>query len=770
MSNKFNFFGNTQNYEDDDLLKQETYQKNQDINFVKCKIYNINNNDNNELNEIKIFTNHLIKEYIWQKEPFNLKLINKNNNNNNNNKSLSYYYSKIKFDESIDDEWFIVYILIEISKKFKNLIISVKDNDGEFLLIETSKTLPKWVKPTNTRNRVFIMDGQLRLIPLPSNPSQLDEIPYKMDIETAITVLSTNKQINTTVSNETTKILNNKLKKFYDGEYLIEQNHISLVYLPIGVSFLLKEYPQLISSITTTFYNRDVDDMKSITTMKWFSSVVSNNTNKNINNNNNNTITNNNNNNSQYNEFIFTKIRFTRCLYAMLKLQHFNSPRNFPISLPKPSHPTYEAKSLGIKVICGLEMLYQKSKKNHEIEKQNKLNSNNPEKYNFNDDLNWLQYLKKIKSSDYFQNEKEGSKLYREKLILLKTNYLNKQHQQGQQEERNESNVDDNDSKIYLLIDKILNSLLSSKESEIVKHVETSDNELIESDEQWLNEVPDKFEDLINEFEKDGFGFADNGGSGKNKNVNKSNSNGSASNNSEEDTINNFSKSFKSMLSQLSSIDGVNIKNKKNGSQGNEGVSFDSKKFMGLLKGLASMGEDEDNQDEDFDESDDMYQDIDDYDDSDDYESDKGKSDSDTDDDDDEDYQSSSEEDDQEEFKYVEFLKKSTMKTYMKQMDKELNSKIYTNSSFEVEPTINQILTPEEIKENNIDIDINNNNTNEDDTNKKVNLDLNLVKNLLESLSEQQGLAGPASNLLREMKENKQQKEKKKAKKSSKKK
>jgi len=34
------------------------------------------------------------------------------------------------------------------------LYISVKDNDGEFLLIEAANYLPKWLEPENCENRV----------------------------------------------------------------------------------------------------------------------------------------------------------------------------------------------------------------------------------------------------------------------------------------------------------------------------------------------------------------------------------------------------------------------------------------------------------------------------------------------------------------------------------------------------------------------------------------------------------------------------------------
>ena len=44
----------------------------------------------------------------------------------------------------------------------------VWDNDGEFLLIEAAYSLPRWLKPELSANRVWLNGGALHLVPLPS--------------------------------------------------------------------------------------------------------------------------------------------------------------------------------------------------------------------------------------------------------------------------------------------------------------------------------------------------------------------------------------------------------------------------------------------------------------------------------------------------------------------------------------------------------------------------------------------------------------------------
>lgn len=61
-----------------------------------------------------------------------------------------------RFGDSLDDEWMVVFLLREISKRIPGSIIRVQDNDGEFLLIEAADYIPSWLDPDNSDNRVSI--------------------------------------------------------------------------------------------------------------------------------------------------------------------------------------------------------------------------------------------------------------------------------------------------------------------------------------------------------------------------------------------------------------------------------------------------------------------------------------------------------------------------------------------------------------------------------------------------------------------------------------
>lgn len=58
------------------------------------------------------------------------------------------------FGDNIEDEWFIVFLLQQITKHIPEMIARVYDIDGEFLLIEAANYLPPWANPDTCENRV----------------------------------------------------------------------------------------------------------------------------------------------------------------------------------------------------------------------------------------------------------------------------------------------------------------------------------------------------------------------------------------------------------------------------------------------------------------------------------------------------------------------------------------------------------------------------------------------------------------------------------------
>jgi len=67
---------------------------------------------------------------------------------------------RTEYGDSVEDEWVIVWLLRELTRKFGDLWVKVNDSDGEFLLIEAAGTLPGWLEPEVSENRVRIFHFQ----------------------------------------------------------------------------------------------------------------------------------------------------------------------------------------------------------------------------------------------------------------------------------------------------------------------------------------------------------------------------------------------------------------------------------------------------------------------------------------------------------------------------------------------------------------------------------------------------------------------------------
>lgn len=70
----------------------------------------------------------------------------------------------MRFDEDIGDEWFAVFLIHRLTKKFDGLVARLVDSDGEFLLIEAADVLPNWANPQTCHNRVFLTNGAIHIV------------------------------------------------------------------------------------------------------------------------------------------------------------------------------------------------------------------------------------------------------------------------------------------------------------------------------------------------------------------------------------------------------------------------------------------------------------------------------------------------------------------------------------------------------------------------------------------------------------------------------
>ncbi|CAG9771096.1 unnamed protein product [Ceutorhynchus assimilis] len=314
--------------------------------------------------------------YLWHKDPVQLlprtSLSNFLTHIDGKEERLPpHLYGVSHYGDNIEDEWFIVFLLQEITKKVPGVIAKIYDSDGEFLLIEAADYLPNWCNPEICDNRVYIYEGNIHLIPL-QNPEQSE-----ISVEKALQEIWT-QTTSTLAHQDIQNSIRNKLSLYPDN---IKSNfHHATVYVPTALAAILNAKPNLISGAIQAFCNRDPVDMKACRAMKYFPPE----------------------------QRVKTRVKFTRCLYAMLLHSKYVPDRKVGWNLPPTTSKDYKEQSLGVKIACGFEILAVQAKPTQDVE----------------GDKGWDQYLKSLKDKGYFQELLEGSKDHTTRLNKAKEYYM----------------------------------------------------------------------------------------------------------------------------------------------------------------------------------------------------------------------------------------------------------------------------------------------------------------------------------------------------------
>ncbi|KAF0492700.1 SGT1-domain-containing protein [Gigaspora margarita] len=252
--------------------------------------------------------------YIWHKDKFQLRIVQ-----NESDPNFPFLYGKTRFGDCIDDEWFIVFLLKHISMKFQDVVMSVSDNDGEFLLIEAAIQLPSWLNPSNSENRVFIYQDQLHIIPLPKTLTEIAHIPTgRLSVEKAVQLVR-NDVVDTKADSKVQQTVFSRTLGYPEK---VNQNfHSARCYIPKAIAHVLYHNPQLVAPAVEAFYTRDPIALKACRKMQKFPPYTS----------------------------ITVSVKFTKTLYAQLVSQRFNAPKSF--IMPMSTSKKYPAAELGMKLL-----------------------------------------------------------------------------------------------------------------------------------------------------------------------------------------------------------------------------------------------------------------------------------------------------------------------------------------------------------------------------------------------------------------------------------
>lgn len=162
---------------------------------------------------------------------------------------------------------------------------------------------------------------------------------------------------------------------------IVDNLHCATVYVPVAAAALLRHNPQLMSWAVRAFCHRDQVDLKACRAMKHFPPE----------------------------NRVYTRITFTKCLYAMLSHQNYLPDRRTGWNLPKLTEPTYKAHLMGVKLASGFEILAAQDKSTENIENTKC----------------WQTYVESLEKRGYFQGFLENSKDHVRLLSSAKQYYAN---------------------------------------------------------------------------------------------------------------------------------------------------------------------------------------------------------------------------------------------------------------------------------------------------------------------------------------------------------
>ncbi|MDI1484911.1 MAG: hypothetical protein OHK93_000045 [Ramalina farinacea] len=268
----------------------------------------------------------LLKGFIWQRDGFTLAEDRK--------EGRRRLIGQTNFGDSIDDEWFIVYLLRELSKQFPTAWIRAVDTDGQFLLIEAADVLPVWLNPEITEFRVWLNQGKLLIIPLENarRHTRLDDgTSDNLSLDQALNWIADPKRS----LQHSKKIEVQAFSRLQSYPHQIPgSQHHAYVVIPRKIAFLLHSKSLYVSPAVEAFYLRDPIAMKPLRS-KDSSALI-----------------------FPPSDLVTMSVAFTKVGFAQLRGQEFSAPPPWVAIIRRAGSEKRQSQlEVGMKLTCGFEML-----------------------------------------------------------------------------------------------------------------------------------------------------------------------------------------------------------------------------------------------------------------------------------------------------------------------------------------------------------------------------------------------------------------------------
>lgn len=243
-----------------------------------------------------------------------------------------YLCTSIEYGDYVDDEWFLVYLAMEITREFPDVFVQLRDNDGEFLLIEAADHLEAWISPETATNRIWIAKLSIHIIPADIVPLSPNGLSTEVGLRTmrdfnesgSLTTLAANINIQKAIRSRTTSIYPARLPAL---------DHCICAIMPSWLANATERYPSLVGHAVAA--------LSSIESEKISKKVqqVSLGDNDNL---------------------VARSVRLTKAQYAQMTFKQFKMPRKYHSQMRRVSESNsakvQKSFDLGFRLLCGIEL------------------------------------------------------------------------------------------------------------------------------------------------------------------------------------------------------------------------------------------------------------------------------------------------------------------------------------------------------------------------------------------------------------------------------
>jgi hypothetical protein len=288
----------------------------------------------------------------------------------------------IKYGDNIEDEWFLVYILFQISQQFPHVCIQVQDNDGEFLLIEAADALPSWLTPENADHRLWICQGNLYIIPwevkpLITNEFAIDYLYENIILPAALGTITTNTSTSYLIDSHIERIIYKRIQVF--PQRLLALDHHITCILPLWMILALDYSPNLIASAIYAFSITETNQVSKIIQSIHFPEVKTINSSIHQSSSSSESANSRTSNHDLLWSWQAKTVRLTKALYAQLTYKQFKIPRKYHSIMRRMalshSAKVQKAFELGCRLLCGFELAIALERNSHCEEQQQSMPS-----------------------------------------------------------------------------------------------------------------------------------------------------------------------------------------------------------------------------------------------------------------------------------------------------------------------------------------------------------------------------------------------------------